>query len=95
MTANDLAAMSAQLVGGDTVTAATVVFAGSNANVGSGKTVNLLSASINDGNDGRNYNKSLNPSAASEITPASLVITAANSAKFVTQSDPANFGGAI
>ncbi|MBT8603072.1 hypothetical protein G6662_00585 [Polynucleobacter paneuropaeus] len=95
MTALDLAAMSNRLVGGDTVTAASVVFAGSNANVGSGKTVNLLSATINDGNNGLNYNKSLTSSSTSEITPAQLIVTAVNSAKFVTQSDPVNFAGAI
>ena len=95
MTAADLAAMSNLLVGSDTVTAATVVFAGNNANVGVNKAVNLLSATINDGNNGLNYNTSLSASSTSEITPASLTVTAGNWAKFVTQAEPSSYGGAI
>ena len=95
MTAANLAALSAQLVGGDTVTSATVAFAGNNPNVGTNKTVNLLSATINDGNNGANYNVSLVSSNTSQITPAPLTITAVNSAKFVTQTDPAGYGGVI
>ena len=95
MTSADLAALSSQLVGGDTVTAASVAFAGNNPNVGGNRVVNLLSATINDGNNGANYNVSLVSSTNSQITPAPLTVTAVNSAKFVTQADPVGYGGAI
>ncbi|MBT8584565.1 hypothetical protein G6694_07975 [Polynucleobacter paneuropaeus] len=95
MTSVDLAALSSQLVGGDAVTAGSVTFAGNNANVGANKVVNLLSATINDGNSGANYNVSLANSTNSQITPAPLTIAAVNSAKFVTQSDPSGYAGAI
>ncbi|WP_202816813.1 MBG domain-containing protein, partial [Polynucleobacter sp. MWH-Adler-W8] len=106
MTAGDLTAMSGLLAGGDTVTSASVAFSlakdaygndilRSDANVGSNKVVKLLSAVINDGNNGKNYNKSLVTSATSEITPAPLTVTAVNSAKFVTEADVHNYDGAI
>jgi autotransporter-associated beta strand protein len=95
VTSANLAALSAQLVGGDTVTAASVAFAGNNPNVGSNKTVNLLSATISDGNNGANYNVSLASTSNSQITPAPLIVKAVNSAKFVTQTDPSNYGGVI
>jgi hypothetical protein len=95
MTSANLAALSNQLVGGDAVTAASVAFAGNNANVGSNKVVSLLSATISDGNNGANYNVALTSSSNSQITPAPLTITAATSAKFVTQVDPTGYAGAI
>jgi hypothetical protein len=87
MTSTDLTNMSAQLVGGDTISAANVVFAGSNPNVGTNKLVNLLSATINDGNNGRNYNATLDSSNTSNIIPAPLTVTAVSDAKFVNQTD--------
>jgi len=95
MTAANLAAMSSQLVGGDSVTAASVVFTGNNPNVGTNKSVSLNSATISDGNGGANYAVTLVNSSTSQVTPASLTITANNAAKFVTQSDTAGFNGVV
>ncbi|MBT8617333.1 hypothetical protein G6652_08860, partial [Polynucleobacter paneuropaeus] len=101
MTSSDLANLSSQLVGGDAVTTASVVFysAPSTTNgkdVGSNKQVILLSATISDGNNGSNYNVSLTPSTTSQITPAPLTIAAVNSAKFVGQiTDPVGYSGVI
>jgi autotransporter-associated beta strand protein len=99
MTTANLAAMSSQLAGGDTVSTASVAFAGSGsiaASVGINKLVNLLAATINDGNNGANYNVSLGSSHTSSISPASLTITAANSAKFINQSsDPMGYNGLL
>ena len=93
MTAADLATMSAQLVGGDTVSAAAVVFTGNNPNVGSNKSVSLNSATISDGNGGANYTPTLNSSATSRITAAPLTVTANNASKFVTEADAPSFNG--
>ncbi|MBU3578102.1 S-layer family protein, partial [Polynucleobacter sp. UK-Kesae-W10] len=101
MTSSDLANLSSQLVGGDAVTTASVVFysAPSTTNgkdVGSNKQVILLSATISDGNNGSNYNVSLTPSTTSQITPAPLTIAAVNSAKFVGLiTDPVGYSGVI
>ncbi|MBU3578135.1 S-layer family protein, partial [Polynucleobacter sp. UK-Kesae-W10] len=95
MTAANLATMSSQLVGGDSVTAASVVFSGNNPNVGSNKSVSLNSATISDGNSGSNYTVTLANSNTSLITPASLTITANNASKFVTQADTAGFNGVV
>ncbi|MDH6249860.1 autotransporter-associated beta strand protein, partial [Polynucleobacter sphagniphilus] len=95
MTAANLAAMSTQLVGGDTVSAASVVFTGNNPNVGANKSVSLNSATISDGNSGANYSVSLANSNNSQITPASLSVTANNAAKFVTQADTALYNGVV
>ena len=95
MTTADYTNMSNLLVGGDTVTSASVAFAGNNPNVGSNKVVNLLSATISDGNSGSNYNVSLANSNNSQISPAPLTVTAVSSAKFVTQTDPSGYGGAL
>ena len=91
MTATDLTNMSAQLVGVDTISAATVVFAGSNPNVGTNKLVNLLSATISDGNNGRNYSATLSSSNTSNIVPAPLTVTAVSDAKFANQTDSQGF----
>ncbi|MBT8607988.1 filamentous hemagglutinin N-terminal domain-containing protein [Polynucleobacter paneuropaeus] len=95
MTAANLAAMSSQLVGGDTVSAASVVFTGNNPNVGTNKSVSLNSAIISDGNGGANYTVTLANSNTSQVMPASLTITANNASKFVTQSDTAGFNGVV
>ena len=86
MTTTDLANMSTQLVGGDRVSAATVGF--STKDVGLNKQVALSAVSINDGNNGLNYNYALTSSTSSQISPAPLIITAVSDAKFVTKVDP-------
>lgn len=95
MTAANLATMSSQLVGGDSVSAASVVFTGNNPNVGINKSVSLNSATISDGNSGNNYTVTLANSSTSQITPAALTITANNASKFVTQTDTAGFNGVV
>ena len=95
MTAANLSTMSSQLVGGDLVSAASVVFTGNNPNVGTNKSVSLNSATISDGNSGNNYTVTLANSSTSRVTPASLTITANNASKFVTQSDTAGFNGVV
>ena len=93
MTTTDLNNMSAQLVGGDNVSAATVVFAGSNPHVGN-KAVTITSATINDGNSGSNYSVTY-ANGSGVISAAPLTIKATDWAKFVTQSDPSGYGGVI
>ena len=95
MTSANLATMSSQLVGGDSVSAASVVFTGNNPNVGTNKSVSLNSATISDGNSGNNYSVTLANSSTSQVTPAALTITANNASKFVTQSDTAGFNGVV
>ncbi|QWD07055.1 filamentous hemagglutinin N-terminal domain-containing protein [Polynucleobacter paneuropaeus] len=95
MTSANLSTMSSQLVGGDSVSAASVVFTGNNPNVGTNKSVSLNSATISDGNSGNNYIVTLANSSTSQVTPASLTITANNASKFVTQSDTAGFNGVV
>jgi len=95
MTSTDLTNMSNQLVGGDRVNAATVVFTGNNPNVGANKSVTLSSVVVDDGNGGNNYNISLSNSSASNITPAPLRVMAVNDARFVTQADVPGYGGVV
>jgi hypothetical protein len=87
MTTSDLSSLSSQLLRGDSVTRAEVIFAGSNPNVGINKTVDLVSATISDGNNGGNYSVTLASSSTSTITRAPLIVTAVSDAKFVTQTD--------
>jgi hypothetical protein len=96
MTVSDLNNMSAQLktaggvLTGDSVSNAEVVFAGvgsAAANVGINKTVNLLSATINDGNNGNNYSVTRTSSNTSNITPAQLTVMAVNDGRFEIQTD--------
>ena len=94
-TASDLTALSSQLVGGDRVSAAEIVYG--DKNVGSGKRVTLTSNSlvIDDGNQGANYRISVTDSTSGVITKANLTITAVSDAKFVTQSDTAGYSGVV
>jgi hypothetical protein len=94
MTAADLANMSTQLVGGDRVSSANVIFSGSDPNVGNNKTILLGTIVINDGNDGENYNVSPNNSTGS-ITPANLTISAVDDARFVGQLDRSGYNGVV
>jgi hypothetical protein len=86
VTAANLSDLSAQLEDGDVVTIATISYA--NKNVGTGKTVQLSAATIDDGNSGNNYSVTLSNSSSGVITKAPLTVSAVDDAKFVTQSDP-------
>ena len=87
MTTSDISNLSSQLLAGDGVIRAEVMFAGSNPNVGINKTVDLLSVTISDGNNGGNYSVTLASSNTSTISRAPLMVTAVNDAKFVNQTD--------
>ena len=72
--AADLTTLSAQLIAGDSVTAASLSYG--NKNVGSNnKTVTLNSATVSDGNGGNNYSLTLVGNSTSSITPASLAVS--------------------
>ena len=91
MTSADLASMSTQLVGGDSVSAASVSYATNSA--GPNKRVDLNSVTISDGNGGANYSVTRSYSSTSVINKAPLIIKAADDAKFVTTQDAAGFSG--
>jgi hypothetical protein len=95
-TAADLAAMNEQLVGSDTFSAAKAVFNGNNPNVGDNKVIIIdpTSVVIRDGNDGKNYSVSTINSSGN-ITPASLIVTATNDAKFSVENDATGYAGAL
>ncbi|MBI1174640.1 MAG: filamentous hemagglutinin N-terminal domain-containing protein [Sideroxydans sp.] len=78
-TAGDLSALAASLVGGDTVTAATLAYTDKNTGTGN-KTVNLNAATISDGNGGGNYSVTFANNATSSIVMAPLTVSA-NSAR--------------
>jgi hypothetical protein len=86
VTTANLNDLSAQLQSGDVVTVATIAYA--NKNVGTGKTLILSAATIDDGNSGNNYSVTFANSTSGVITKAPLSIMAIDNAKFVTQSDP-------
>jgi autotransporter-associated beta strand protein len=96
LTVADLRAFNTQLLGTDTFNSAKAVFAGSNPNVGTNKTVVIdpASVAINDGNSGQNYAVTY-VNSVGNITPAKLTVTAANDAKFFIEQDTANYAGAI
>ena len=67
VTAGNLTSIGSTLVGGDTVTAATITY--SSKNVGSGdRTVTLSDVTISDGNSGNNYTVTLAGNSSSTIT---------------------------
>jgi hypothetical protein len=70
-TPGTLASLATSLVGGDTVTAATLAYSDSHAGTGN-KVVNLNAAVISDGNSGGNYAVTLAGNNISTITPAPL-----------------------
>ncbi len=84
-TASDLTALAASLVGGDTVTAATISYANKNAGTGN-KTVNLNAATISDGNSGTNYIVTRLGNSTSTISPATLNYTATPATFFKGQT---------
>ncbi|OIQ96540.1 heme/hemopexin-binding protein precursor [mine drainage metagenome] len=71
----DLTALSTGLVGGDTVSAATIAYTDKNVGVGN-KTVILDGATLGDGNDGANYSVTLAGNASSTITAKAVTLTA-------------------
>ena len=73
--AGDLAAIGANLVGGDTVGSAAIAFADRNAGTGN-RGVLLNGATINDGNNGANYTVTLAGNDAGTIVPRVLTVTA-------------------
>jgi autotransporter-associated beta strand protein len=83
--------MASQLVGGDSVSAASVSFATNGA--GTNKRVDLNSVTISDGNGGANYSVTRSYSTTSRINPAPLIIKAADDAKFVTTPDVVGYSG--
>jgi filamentous hemagglutinin family protein len=79
-TAGDLASMSGALVGGDTLSSATVTYANKNAGIGS-KVVALDAVSISDGNGGNNYTVTLVGNSSSTINRANLTVAASTDSK--------------
>ena len=97
LTAADLSIMNQQLVGSDTFNTVKAVFSGNSPNVGTGKTIEIdtASVSISDGNSGRNYSVS-SVNSVGNITPASLTVRAANDARFAVElADTAGYAGAL
>ncbi|SIT65700.1 filamentous hemagglutinin family N-terminal domain-containing protein [Ectothiorhodosinus mongolicus] len=101
MSDEDLAALSTQLVGGDNVVAAELVFDSANVsrdangNILANRVVTLNNVQIDDGNLGANYIVSTTDATDGRIDPAALSITAVDDAKFVTQADPNGYSGVI
>jgi hypothetical protein len=71
--AADLAALSAQLVSGDTVTAANLVFTDKNAGTGT-KSITFNNATLQDGNNGGNYTLTLVGNTTSTIDKAPITV---------------------
>jgi len=90
---NDLTALSAQLVGGDRVAAAEVVFG--NKDAGTGKRVTLNTVTISDDNGGNNYTVGKLDVLTGVINKAPLTVSVVNDARFIGQSDSANFAGVV
>ena len=101
MTSADLQALSTRLVGGDSVSAAELVFDSKDVSrapdrsVLGNRIVTLSNIRIDDGNNGQNYSVTTIDATNGRINPAMLTVTAVNDAKFVTQVDPAGYLGVI
>jgi len=91
---SDLATLSNQLVGGDRVTAAEVVYGNKDAGVGN-KRVTLNTVTISDDNDGRNYTVGKLDVNNGTINKASLTVSVVSDARFVTQTDTAGYAGVV
>ena len=76
--AGNLSTLSAALVGGDAVTAASMAFTDRNAGAAN-RTVALSAATINDGNNGANYSVTLAGNSVSTISPRVLTVNASGS----------------
>jgi len=88
-----LATLSNQLVGGDRVTAAEVVYG--NKDAGTNKRVTLNTVTISDDNDGRNYTVGKLDVNNGTINKASLTVSVVSDARFVTQTDAAGYAGVV
>ena len=75
------------LQGFDTVTGLAEAYA--TRNVGTGKTLTVITYSVNDGNAGANYTVNTLSSSAGEIDPATLTVAANNQSKMCGQPNPA------
>lgn len=75
----DLADLSAALVGGDTVSAATLRFAGKDAGTGD-RSVSLDAVTVQDGHGGANYTVTLGTGSNGSITPKALTISGSTAA---------------
>jgi hypothetical protein len=89
----DLTTLNGALFSGDTVSAATLVFADKNAGSGN-KVVSLNAFTINDGNGGANYTVTTNGNTNSTITPLTQV-TWATAQTSGNWSDPASWSGGL
>ena len=76
----DLDTLSAQLISGDVVIAATIKFGNKNAG-SSNKTVSLDAVTISDGNSGGNYSVTRAGNTTSTITPKAITLTAGSVSK--------------
>jgi len=90
-TAGNLSALSGSLVGGNTVTAATIAYLDKNAGTGT-KAVTLSNVTINDGNGGNNYAVTLAGNSSSTISKAHLTVTADNQSRLYGDANPALTG---
>ena len=80
-TAGDLTSIGAPLVGGDTISAATIAYTNRDFGIGN-KTVILSGSTINDGNGGANYTiMAQNGNSTITINPVALTVTANNQSK--------------
>ena len=90
---SDLTVLSNQLVGGDRVTAAEVVYG--NKDAGTAKRVILNNVTISDDNGGNNYTVGKVDVTTGVINKAPLTVSVVSDARFVTQSDAVGFAGVV
>jgi filamentous hemagglutinin family protein len=93
VSATDLTSLSTQLVGGDRVAAAEVVYGDKNA--GTGKRVTLNAVTINDDNGGNNYVIGKLDVQTGVINKAPLSVVVVNDARFINQADTAGYAGVV
>jgi hypothetical protein len=79
-TVSDLVSLSSALVGGDTVSAATIKYSDKNAGLGN-KTAAIAGWTINDGNGGNNYTVTIAGNTTSTINLADLWVSTSNVTK--------------
>ena len=93
VSAAELTTLSNQLVGGDRVTAAEVVYA--NKDAGTSKRVILNNVTINDDNGGNNYTVAKLDVTTGAISKAPLTVSVVSDARFVGLSDTAGYAGVV
>ncbi len=86
--AGNLTALATPLLGGDTVSAASIAYTNANAGAGN-KTVSLNAATISDGNSGNNYLVTLAGNTSSSISRRPIILTADAKTKVYGNTDPA------